>query len=80
MYGYEYTGPGYRRRITKVHLMAGGRPLCGREGEYILTDFGMGKRRCGSCLKIEKQQKEELKKEERRKRLEYEIEYSKTMF
>ena len=80
VYGYEYTGRGARRKVTKVHLMANGRPLCGREGEYILTEFGMGKRRCAGCLKMERQQKEELKKEERRKRLEYEIEYSKTMF
>jgi hypothetical protein len=81
MYGYYRSGKKVNgvRSILVMHLIDedGKSPMCGVPKELTLSEITLGKKICRGCMLIDKRQKKEIAKQERRVRM---IEYTASMF
>jgi hypothetical protein len=81
MYGYYRSGKNINgvRSILVMHLIGedGKRPMCGVPKELTLSELTLGKKICRGCMLIDKRQKKEKAKQERKLWM---TEYTASMF
>jgi hypothetical protein len=81
MYGYYRSGRKVNgvRSILVMHLLSedGKNSICGVPKELTPSELTLGKKVCRGCMLIDRRQKKEKAKEERRVRM---VEYTASMF